>query len=94
MVIFTLQQIIEKLISDIQNLEDVPQDTKTRIVAFLERALALLSDDNPNNDNSACGRFDAFINQVNANERRGSLTAAQADDLRTQAQDIRDMLDC
>jgi hypothetical protein len=38
--------------------------------------------------------FGAFINQVDANERRGTLTADQADDLRTQAQDIRDALDC
>ncbi len=53
-----------------------------------------LNDDNPNNDNSACGRFGAFINQVNAGERRGSLTEDQASGLRTQAEDIRDMLDC
>jgi hypothetical protein len=37
----------------------------------------------------------AFMNQINANERRGdSLTEDQAGDLRTQAEDIRDMLDC
>jgi hypothetical protein len=60
----------------------------------LRGVLTILNDDNPNNDNSACGRFGAFINQVNATERRGSLTAVQADDLRTQAGDIRDMLDC
>jgi hypothetical protein len=38
-----------------------------------------------------------FINQVNANERRGddTVTADQADELRTQAEDIRDVwLDC
>jgi hypothetical protein len=62
----------------------------------LNEASDILNDDNPNNDGSACGKLGAFINQVNANERRGgTLTADQADDLRTQAEDIRDaLLDC
>jgi hypothetical protein len=62
----------------------------------LERALALLTDNNARNDASACNMLgSAFINQVNANERRGgSLTEDQAVDLRTQAEDIRDRLDC
>ena len=58
----------------------------------------ILTDDNPNNDESACGRFDSFISQVNAAERLDddTLTAEQADELRTQAEDIRDvlLLDC
>ena len=33
-------------------------------------------------------------NQVNANETRDTLTADQADDIRTQAEDIRDQLSC
>ena len=55
----------------------------------------ILSDDNPNNDGSACGRFDSFINKVNAAERRdndNTLTADQADELRTQAEEIKDEL--
>ena len=90
----TPTEVIEKLISDIENLEGVSQDTKTRIVAFLERALALLSDDNPRNDASACNIVGAFMNQVNANERQDTLTEDQAADLRTQAEDIRSMLGC
>jgi hypothetical protein len=59
----------------------------------LKQVSNILTDDNPNNDESAaCGRFDTFINQVNAAERRDRLTAEQADDLRTQAEDIRDVL--
>jgi hypothetical protein len=56
--------------------------------------------DNPSNDESACGTFDTFINQVDAAERRdnddNTLTADQADELRTQAEEIRDelLLDC
>jgi len=92
----TPTEVIEKLISDIQNLEGVPQSVKTDIIAALEGVLDILNDDNPNNDESACDELGAFINQVNANERRGTLTPEQADNLRTQAEDIirNELLDC
>ena len=55
----------------------------------------LLSDDNTRNDASSCNIFGtAFMNQVNGNERQATLTEDQATDLRTQAEDIRDMLGC
>jgi hypothetical protein len=60
----------------------------------LQRASDILGDDNPNNDIAVCGMLTAFINQVNANERIDTLTADQADDLRTQAEDIRNALNC
>ena len=57
--------------------------------------LALLSDNNTRNDVSACNIIGtAFMNQVNANERQDTLTEDQAVDLRTQAEDFRDMLGC
>lgn len=91
----TPKQIIDELISIIQNLDNVPQSVKTDIIAALEEVSDILNDNNPNNDESACGSLGVFINQVNANERRGTLTADQADDLRTQAEDIRNkLLDC
>jgi hypothetical protein len=58
----------------------------------LKQISDILNDDNPNNDQSACGKLGTFTNQVNAAERRDSddtLTAEQADELRTQAEDIR-----
>jgi hypothetical protein len=58
----------------------------------LKQVSDILNDNNPNNDESACGKLGAFINQVNAAERRDTLTADQADVLRTQAEDIRDEL--
>jgi Tol biopolymer transport system component/PKD repeat protein len=90
------KQIIDELISTIQNLDDnVPQSVKTSLIALLEEVSNILNDNNPNNDESACDELGAFINQVNANERRGTLTPDQAGDLRTQAEDIRDaLLDC
>jgi hypothetical protein len=92
-----LKQAIDELISTIQNLDDdnVPQSVKTSLTAALKQVSNILSDDNPNNDKAGCGKLGAFINQVNANERRGgTLTPNQADDLRTQAEDIRDALNC
>ena len=86
-------QLIDKLISTIQNLNDnVPENVKTSLTAALKQMSNILTDNNPNNDESACGWFGAFINQVDANERRDTLTAERADDLRIQAEDIRDTL--
>ena len=84
-------------LSVIENLNDdnIPQSLKSNLTAALKQVSNILTDGNPNNDESACGRFDTFINQVNANERRDRLTAEQADDLRTQAEDITiKLLDC
>jgi hypothetical protein len=74
----------------------VPQSVKTSLTAVLKQVSKILSDNNPNNDESAaCGRLGAFINQVNAAaERLDALTEEQAGDLRTQAQDIRNGLGC
>jgi hypothetical protein len=91
----TPTELIEKLISDIENLEGFPEGAKTRIVALLERALALLSDNNTRNDAAACNILGtAFMNQTDANERQDTLTEDEAGDLRTQAEDIRDILGC
>jgi hypothetical protein len=54
----------------------------------------ILNDGNTENDSSACNRLGAFIREVNAAEGRGDITEEQADDLRTQAEDIRSELDC
>jgi hypothetical protein len=55
----------------------------------------ILSDNNPNNDESACGKLGASINQVNANERRDTLASDEADELGTQGEVIRnELLEC
>jgi hypothetical protein len=83
-----LEQAIDKLISTIQNLDNVPQSVKTSLTAVLKGISDILSDNNPNNNESACGKLGAFINQVNANERRDTLTQNQGNVLKTQAEDI------
>jgi hypothetical protein len=92
----TPAQAIDELISTVENLDDVPESVKTSLTALLEEVSDILSDDNPNNDKAVCGKLGAFINQVNAAERSVTLTADQADELRTQAEDtIRNkLLDC
>jgi hypothetical protein len=57
-----LEQVIDKLISTIQNLDDnVPQSLKTSLTAVLKQVSNILSDNNPNNDESAgCGRLGAL----------------------------------
>jgi hypothetical protein len=90
----TPKQVIDELISAIQNLDNVPQSVKTNIITLLEEVSNILNDNNPNNDESACDELGAFINEVNANERRDTLTADQANVLRPQAEDIRNMLGC
>ena len=81
-------EVIDELISTIQNLDNVPQGVKTSLIALLEEVSNILNDNNPNNDESVCGTLDALIDQLNLNERRDTLTADQADNLRTQAEDI------
>jgi PKD repeat protein len=88
------KQVIDELISAIQNLDNVPESVKTSLIAALEEVSGILNDDNPNNDESACDEFGSFINQVNAAERDGTLTPEQADNLRTQAEVIMNQLDC
>jgi Tol biopolymer transport system component len=91
----TPAQAIDKLISTVQNLDHyVPQSVKTSLTAPLKAISHILNDNNPNNDKAACVMLDAFIKLVNVNERLDTLTAGQASDLRTQAQDIRNMLGC
>ena len=70
-------QVIDELISTIENLDDdnVSQSVKTSLIAALEEVSNILDDNNPNNDESAYDELGALINQVNANERRDTMTA-------------------
>ncbi len=63
-------------------------------MAPLKQAVKLLNDDNTNNDNAVCGKLNAFINEVNAKEKNGKLTLAQADQLKQQANAIKFSVGC
>ena len=91
----TPAEAVDSLISDIENLgDDVPQGTKTSLTAPLRQVSYILTDDNSDNDRSACNRLNAFINQANAAEGRGDITQEQADDLINQAEEIREAIGC
>ena len=82
-----------------QDLDNVPQSVKTNLTAVLKQVSDILTNNNLKNDeeSAGCGRLGAFINKVDtAAERHDTLTAEQADDLRTQAEDIirNELLDC
>ncbi len=72
----------------------LPGGTANSLNAPLNQALAILTDPNPSNDDAACGKLTAFMNQVNAKEANGQLTAAQAAELRDVAQAIWTFLGC
>ncbi|MBI3760854.1 MAG: LamG domain-containing protein [Chloroflexi bacterium] len=89
----TPAEATQGLIELVGNL-GLPQGDENSLIAPLRRVASLLNDNNPDNDRAACGKLTAFINQVNAKERNGSLTAAQAAQLRQSAAAIKTDLRC
>lgn len=76
----------------IGDLNDIVTDTG--MSAQLDQAVNLLNDTNPNNDSASCGVLTGFINQVNAQERRGELTTEQADELRLAVEEVKTLIGC
>ena len=91
-VIFTPADASERLIEAIRR--SLPPEEQTSLIGPLRQVATLLTDANPANDRAACGRLDAFIDQVNAKEQSGEVTAAQATQLRQDAGDISAALGC
>ena len=91
-VIFTPADASERLIEAIRR--SLPPEEQTSLIGPLRQVATLLTDANPANDRGACGRLDAFIDQVNAKEQSGEVTAAQATQLRQDAGDITAALGC
>ena len=76
---------IEELIEEVEALD--PELAKP-----LVRALALISDENTNNDGGACGQLKAFVSKVNIAERNGTLSLEEAEGFRDAAEEISDDL--
>ena len=91
-VIFTPADASARLIEAIRRA--LPPEEQTSLIGPLRQVATLLTDANPANDRAACGRLDAFIDQVNAKEQSGEVTAAQATQLRQDAGDITAALGC
>ncbi|MCH8008217.1 MAG: LamG domain-containing protein [Chloroflexi bacterium] len=84
---------IENLIADVNGL-GLPEAVATSLTASLNGAPAILNDGNPHNDVAACGKLTAFINDVDAQEQNGQLTATQAEELREAAEGMKAVLGC
>ena len=76
---------IEELIEEVEALDP-------KLAEPLVRALALISDENTNNDGGACGQLKAFVSKVNIAERNGTLSQEEAEGLRDAADEISDDL--
>lgn len=83
---------IEGLLEQINSL-DISKGLKASLSAPLNKALALLNDDNPDNDDAVCSKLDKFIHQVNIKEGKG-LTSEQAQALLDAANGIKEALAC
>ncbi|MEE8442594.1 MAG: DUF5011 domain-containing protein, partial [Dehalococcoidia bacterium] len=73
---------------------ELPKAVETSVTAPLKNAAKLLSDNNPNNDGAACGKLKAFSKEIDAKERKGELTTAQAGLLRDEVTAIQESLGC
>jgi len=91
--VVTRSQGIQNLITAISNL-GLPRGVAKSLSAPLDRALALLNDNNPGNDVAACGELDFFIKQVYIKAHNGQLTRTQANQLLEAANAIMDSLGC
>lgn len=86
-------QAIQELIDTVNGM-GLPRNVQMSLLAPLNQAINLLNDNNPANDAAVCGDLNAFINQVNAKEANGQLTAAQAAQLSQLANAIKASLGC
>ncbi|MDP3063990.1 MAG: HYR domain-containing protein [Chloroflexota bacterium] len=79
-------QATQNLITAIGNM-GLPAGVATSLRAPLNNL-------NPNNVNAACGKLNAFINQVNTKAQNGQLTPTQASQLLQAANGIKTALGC
>jgi len=71
----------------------LPSNVENNLRAPLKQAQDVLDDDNPKNDGAVCGKINAFINMVNAQEGK-KLTSEQAEKLREAAQSVKESIGC
>jgi hypothetical protein len=72
----------------------LPEAVVAHLEPVLERAQALLNDQNPNNDRGACGILTSFVARLEAMVARGEITRSEADSLSELVEGIRRDLHC
>jgi len=88
----TLEQAIEFLVDQI-NIMGLPNGIENSLSEPLDRISDLLSDNNSNNDTSACRILDGFIKHVNTLEGT-QLTSSEANSLRVLAEGMKSLIGC
>lgn len=86
------EQEIQILIDTVVSM-NFGNSVENALASNLNSAIDKLTDANENNDSSACGKINSFVNKVNAQEGK-SITTLQADELRTDAQSILSEIGC
>lgn len=81
------------LLDSIESLE-IGDDLKVRLSAPISHAVAILSDNNANNDRAVCAQLSSFIISVGIEEQNGQITMDDADELIQQAESIKTSLGC
>ncbi len=77
------------------NSMNIPKSLKTSLQGPLTNAEKILTDKDPTNDLDACTKLNDFITSVNDKTgTRGGLTSAQAEELISQAQAIKEAIGC
>ena len=79
---------------DLINTMSLPTNVENPLTAPLNQAVNLLNDNNPSNDTAVCEQLTALINQVDAKEQNGMLSAEQATQLKQDAEAIKTSLSC
>jgi hypothetical protein len=88
-----VDQQAQELIDTIDELA-LANNVQNSLGTPLVRAVDLLVDDNPMNDNAVCTQLRAFISRVDIQERQGRLSVEDADVLRQQSKALSDELGC
>jgi hypothetical protein len=86
-------QQIQNLINTINEM-NINNNIKNSLMAPLNQAVNILTDNNPRNDVAVCNQLNAFIQQVNAQTQNHKLTQEQANQLIQSAQSIQNSLGC
>ncbi len=88
-----LQQSVDSLVQQIVN-EVTATNVESSLLGPLRQVDRILSDNNPSNDGSACGKLDEFIATVDSKEASGKLSHDLAEKYREEANAIKAEIGC
>ena len=86
-------QVTQHLIDAIDSL-GLPASVDATLSTPLRRLVDLLTDENADNDAAGCGHMMGFLSRVDVLERKGQLSPAEADELRSVAGSLQALLGC